>query len=316
MASRTEGRRGLAARAAAAWDGDVAASLRASPLSAAGALVALAFCVAALLAPAVAPHTPFDIATVSLADSLLPPAWAEGGRWEYPLGTDDQGRDVFSTIVYGSRISLMVGFGSVLLAMALGVAVGVVAGYAGGWFDAVAMRLADVQLTIPSILLALLVNGVANVLVPPTVRQDAALLVLVFSIGISNWPQYARVARGSTLVERGKEYVQAARLLGVSPAGILLRHILPNIAGPILVVATLGLGFGILAEAALSFLGVGMPPTTPSMGTLIRIGYDYVFSGEWWIAFMPGAALVLLVFSVTLVGDWMRDALNPKLRRG
>ena len=269
---------------------------------------------ASLFAPYVAPHNPFDMASVDLLDSLKPPAWLEGGELHHLLGTDDQGRDVFSTILYGSRVSLLVGFLSVLMALFIGVVVGLIAGYTGGWVDSVLMRIADIQLSFPAILVALLIDGVVRGILPRGAHEDLAVIVLIFAIGLSFWVQFARTVRGSTLVERTKEYVQAAQVTGLPAALILIRHILPNVMSPVLVIATIQLALAIIIEATLSFLGVGVPATKPSLGTLIRIGNDYLFSGEWWITVFPGLALIILVLAVNLLGDWLRDALNPKLR--
>lgn len=285
-----------------------------SPLTVGAAAVTLVFFLGAGLAPWVAPHDPFDPASLVLTDAFTPPAWQTSGTARYPLGSDNQGRDVLSAIMFGCRISLMVGFAAVSLSILIGVTLGVVSGYVGGWFETVAMRLADVQLAVPGILVALMVDGITRTALPGGLREELAIYVLVFAIGISGWPQYARVTRGTTLVEKRKEYVAAARLIGIHPAKIMLRHVLPNAMGPVLVIATIGLALAIINEATLSFLGVGVPPTTPSLGTLIRIGNDFLFSGEWWITFFPAAALVLLALSVNLLGDWLRDALNPKLR--
>ncbi|MBP0617725.1 ABC transporter permease [Jiella mangrovi] len=285
-----------------------------SPLAMISALFALVFILACLFAGFVAPHDPFNLASVSLFDSLLPPAWQDGGNISYLLGTDDQGRDVFSTILYGGRISLLVGFLSVAFAAVLGIAVGLVAGYAGGITDAIFMRIADIQLSFPAILIALLIDGVFRGLLPRGLHDEVAVYVLVLSIGLSFWVQYARTVRSSVMIERTKEYVQAGQVIGLPPGTILFRHILPNVLGPVLVIATIQLALAIITEATLSFLGVGVPPTQPSLGTLIRIGNDYLFSGEWWITIFPGIALVLLVLSINLLGDWLRDALNPKLR--
>ena len=302
------------ARLAAAWDGDVAWSFRHSPVAIVS-LAVFALCVlAALFAPWVAPHNPFDLTTLNLSDSRLPPAWVEGGRATFPLGTDDQGRDVLSAIMFGARISLLVGLASVAFALVLGVALGLLAGYAGGKTDAFIMRVADVQLSFPAILIALLIDGVARVALPRDAHDQVAIYVLVLAIGLSNWVQYARTVRGSTMVEKNREYIQAARVIGVAPLAIMARHLLPNVLGPVLVLATINIATAILTEATLSFLGVGVPPTEPSLGTLIRIGNEFLFSGEWWITIFPGAALVILVLSINLLGDWLRDALNPRLR--
>jgi peptide/nickel transport system permease protein len=247
-------------------------------------------------------------------DSFYPPAWSADGQPGFLLGTDDQGRDVLSTILYGMRISLAVGFASVLLAMVLGVTLGLVAGYVGGVTDTIIMRIADVQLTFPAILTALLIDGVARALAGPRAYDEIVFGVLVLAIGLSFWVQYARTVRGSVLVEANKEYVLAARLIGLRPITIMFRHVLPNVLGPVLVIATINLALAIITEATLSFLGVGVPSTQPSLGTLIRIGNDYLFSGEWWITIFPGITLAILALAVNLLGDWLRDALNPKLR--
>jgi peptide/nickel transport system permease protein len=269
---------------------------------------------AAILAPWIAPHDPFDLRQLSLLDSHLPPAWLADGDPRYLLGTDDQGRDVLSTILYGSRISLGVGVLSVALAGALGIVLGLIAGYAGGFLDAVIMRIADVQLTFPAILIALLIDGTVRAVFGAQRNETLEFWVLVLSIGLSFWVQYARTVRGSTLVEKSKDYVLAAQLIGIHPAKILFRHVLPNVIGPVLVIATINLALAIITEATLSFLGVGLPPTQPSLGTLIRIGNNFLFAGEWWIAIFPGIMLALLVIAINLLGDWLRDALNPRLR--
>jgi peptide/nickel transport system permease protein len=278
-------------------------------------MIALLICLgAAFFAPWVAPHNPFDLRTLNLQDALTPPAWEQGGRPGFLLGTDDQGRDVLSAIMFGARISLLVGLASVAFAMILGVTLGLVAGYVGGRLDAVIMRIADVQLSFPAILIALLIDGVARAILPRDAQTGVALAVLILAIGLANWVQYARTVRGSTMVEKTKEYVQAARVIGITPLAIMRRHLLPNVLGPVLVLATLNIATAIITEATLSFLGVGVPPTQPSLGTLIRVGNDFLFSGEWWITIFPGAALVIMVLAINLVGDWLRDALNPKLR--
>ena len=304
----------LRARLRGAWDGDVLWSFRHSPVAIVS-LAIFALCVfGALFAPLIAPHNPFDLRTLSLSDASLPPAWVEGGRASFLLGTDTQGRDVLSGIMFGARISLLVGLASVVFAIVVGVSLGLVAGYVGGKVDAFIMRVADVQLSFPAILIALLIDGVARVALPRGSHDQVAVYVLVLAIGLSNWVQYARTVRGSTMVEKGKEYVQAARVIGVTPMGIMARHLLPNVLGPVLVLATINIATAILTEATLSFLGVGVPPTEPSLGTLIRIGNEFLFSGEWWITIFPGAALVVMVLSINLLGDWLRDALNPRLR--
>ncbi|HEX2114457.1 MAG TPA: ABC transporter permease [Alphaproteobacteria bacterium] len=299
---------------ARALESDLFYSFRKSPLTVIAAIVTVVCFSAALLAPWIAPHNPFDLRTLNLLDAFNPPAWVEEGDPKFLLGTDDQGRDVLSTIMFGARISLLVGFCSVIFAMTLGVTLGLISGYVGGAVDAVIMRIADVQLSFPAILIALLVDGILRAAFPRELHDQFALYVLILSIGLSYWVQYARTVRGSTLVEKNKEYVQAARVIGVHPIRVLFSHILPNVTGPVLVIATINLALAIITEATLSFLGVGMPPTQPSLGTLINKGNDFLMSGEWWITIFPGLALVLMALSVNLLGDWLRDALNPKLR--
>lgn len=297
------------------WDSDVAASFRRSPVAIVSGVVALVIVLAAIFAPLIAPTDPYDPASLNLMDGFTPPMQPNAFTGNsYLMGTDNQGRDVFSTILYGARISLFVGVSAVLLAMLLGISAGLIAGYRGGWVDAVLMRVADVQLSFPSILIALLIFGVARGIIPPTQREAMAIWVLIVAIGLSDWVQFARVVRGATMVEKGKEYVQAARVIGVTPLRILIRHILPNVMGPVLVIATISVALAIIAEATLSFLGVGVPPTQPSLGTLIRIGQQFLFSGEWWILLFPALTLLALALSVNMLGDWLRDALNPRLR--
>jgi peptide/nickel transport system permease protein len=296
------------------FDSDLWWSFTRSPITMISAVVALVCILGALFAPWIAPHNPFDLASLNLLDAFKPPSWTEEGEAQYLLGTDDQGRDMLSAIMYGARVSLLVGLSATLFATTLGVTLGLLAGYLGGKLDALLMRICDVQLTFPSILVALLIDGVVRAALPREVHDQIALFVVIFAIGISEWPKFARTVRGSTMVERNKEYVQAARVIGVTPPRIMLSHVLPNVMGPVLVIATLNLGLAILSEATLSFLGVGVPPTQPSLGTLIRIGNDFLFSGEWWITIFPGVTLIAMVLSVNLLGDWLRDALNPKLR--
>ncbi len=295
-------------------DSDLFYSFRHSPVTIVAAVVTVIMMGAAAFAPLVAPHRPFDLATLDLLNAFLPPAWLPGGDPNFLLGTDDQGRDVLSTIIYGARVSLGVGFASVFFSMFIGVGLGLLSGYLGGVVDTIIMRIADVQLSFPTILIALLIDGVARGVLPRAMQEEMAVYVLVFAIGISGWVQYARTVRGSTLIEKSKEYVQAARVIGVHPGLIMLRHVLPNVMGPVLVIGTIHLALAIITEATLSFLGVGVPATQPSLGTLIRVGNDFLFSGEWWITIFPGAALALLVLAVNLLGDWLRDALNPRLR--
>ncbi|WP_428532016.1 ABC transporter permease [Rhodopila sp.] len=297
-----------------AWNSDMGYSFRTSPVALVSALIALILIVAALFAPLLAPHDPMDVASLSLMDSFKPPIGMPDADWSNILGTDNQGRDVLSAIMYGMRISLVVGVLSTLFAIIVGVGVGLLAGYLGGVSDALLMRIADVQLTFPSILTALLVDGVITAALPGTMREALQIYVIIFAIGISLWPNFARTVRGSTLVERNKDYVMAARVIGVPSWRIMVNHVLPNVIGPVMVIATLGLGQAVIAEATLSFLGVGLPSTQPSLGTLIRFGNDFLFSGQWWVSVFPGIALILMVLAINLLGDWLRDALNPRLR--
>jgi len=295
------------------WDSDVGYSFRTSPTAIIAALIALVCVVCALFAPWIAPHNPFDLTTLLLDNARLPPSWSEGGNPNFLLGTDEQGRDILSALMYGARISLAVGLASVILSLLVGVCLGLLAGFLGGWVDGLLMRLCDVMLSFPAILVALLIAGVGRALFP-NAHESLAFGVLIVSISLTGWVQYARTVRGSTMVERNKEYVQAARVTGVAPLRIMRKHVLPNVLGPVLVLATIQVATAIITEATLSFLGVGAPPTSPSLGTLIRVGNDYLFSGEWWITIFPGAVLVLIALSVNLLGDWLRDALNPRLR--
>jgi peptide/nickel transport system permease protein len=295
------------------WHSDLGYSFRTSPFAIGAALIAAVCIFCSVFAGWVSPTNPFDLAMLELGDSRLPPAWMEGGSTKYVLGSDDQGRDILSALIYGARISLVVGVASVLVSVFVGVGLGLLAGYRGGWIDTLLMRLCDVMLSFPAILVALLIAGVGRALFP-NAHESLAFGVLIISISLTGWVQYARTVRGTTLVERNKEYVQAARVTGVSSWRIMLRHVLPNVLGPVMVLATIQVATAIITEATLSFLGVGVPPTSPSLGTLIRVGNDYLFSGEWWITIFPGLMLVLIALSVNLLGDWLRDALNPRLR--
>jgi peptide/nickel transport system permease protein len=300
---------------ARAADSDIWWSFKSSVTTVVAAIVTLLIVLVAFLSPVLAPHTPFDPSTLSLTDGLKPPIFiGSDGDWSFPLGTDDQGRDVLSSIMYGTRLSLEVGFAAVVVAMVLGITLGLFSGYFGGAVDAVIMRIADVQLTFPAILVALLIDGIARGILTGQRHDEIAVFVIVGAIGLSFWVQYARTVRGSVLVEKNKEYVQAARVIGLSPILIMFRHVLPNVTGPVLVIATINLGLAIITEATLSFLGVGLPSTQPSLGTLIRLGNELLQSGEWWITVFPAATLAALVLAVNLLGDWLRDALNPKLR--
>jgi peptide/nickel transport system permease protein len=294
-------------------DSDVGYSFKTSPMAIAAAVVAFICIFCAVFAGFVAPHNPFDLTTLELSDARLPPAWLEEGKAKFFLGTDDQGRDILSALMYGARISLAVGIISVILSVLIGVTLGLLAGFLGGWIDTLLMRICDVMLSFPPILVALLIAGVGRAMFP-NAHTSVAFGVLIISITLTGWVQYARTVRGTTLVERNKEYVQAARVTGVASHRIMLRHVLPNVLGPVMVLATIQVATAIITEATLSFLGVGVPPTSPSLGTLIRVGNDYLFSGEWWITVWPGLMLILIALSVNLLGDWLRDALNPRLR--
>lgn len=295
-------------------DGDVFYSFKRSPIIVSAFVVTALLFLAAIFAPWLAPHNTSDVATLDLMNAFRPPAWTTGGDAAFPLGTDDQGRDVLSAIMFGLRLSLLVGFASVILAALFGTVLGLLSGYVGGKLDSFIMRVADIQLTFPAILIALLFDGIVRSVLSVTLQKDFKIAVLILAIAASLWVNFARTVRGSTMVEKNKEYVQAARVIGIHPALIMLRHVLPNVMGPVLVIGTLSLALAILTEATLSFLGVGVPVTQPSLGTLIRIGNDFLFSGEWWMTIFPGIALVLLVLAVNLLGDWLRDALNPRLR--
>ena len=286
-----------------------------SPVTIVSFAVVVVLFLLAVFAELVAPTNPFDVGSLNLMNGFTPPMQPNAFTGEvFPLGTDDQGRDLLSAIIFGLRVSLFVGLTAVILAMVLGVSLGLLAGYRGGWVDSLVMRAADIQVTFPSILIAMLIFGVARGLLPPSMRDELAISVLIISIGLSEWVPFARTVRGTTLVEKEKEYVQAARLIGLSSGQIMLRHILPNVLSPVLVIATITLALASIAEATLSFLGVGAPPTEPSLGTLIRIGQDFLFSGEWWILIFPAATLLALALSVNLLGDWLRDILNPRLK--
>ena len=298
-----------------ALDSDLFYAFKRSPVAIVSAVVAAVLILSAVFAPLIAPTNPFDPASLNLMNGFTAPMAPNGFTGDtFLLGTDDQGRDVFSTILYGMRISLFVGFAAVLFAVVLGIFLGLVAGYFGGWADSLIMRAADVQLTFPSILVAMLIFGIAKGITPIENHDQMAIWVLLLAIGLSDWVQFARVVRGATLVEKGKDYVSAARLIGRRPYAIMLRHILPNILSPVLVIATISLALAIIAEATLSFLGVGAPATQPSLGTLIRVGQGFLFSGEWWILFFPACTLLALALSVNMLGDWLRDALNPRLK--
>jgi peptide/nickel transport system permease protein len=297
-----------------ALDSDIFHSFSRSRMTMIAAVITALFFLLAIFASLLAVQNPFDPAQLQLMNSRISPLWTADGQSPFLLGTDEQGRDVLSAILYGLRISLTVGVLGMLFAGTLGITLGLIAGYVGGAMDSVIMRIADVQLTFPAILIALMVNGIAKSVLGNKLDPMSMLAVLVLAIGLSSWVQYARTVRGSVLVEKSKDYVAAAQLIGLPAPKIMLRHVLPNAMGPVLVIATINLALAILTEATLSFLGAGMPETMPSLGTLIRIGNNYLFAGEWWIVAFPGIALAGLILSINLLGDWLRDALNPKLR--
>ncbi|WP_292293238.1 ABC transporter permease [Marivita sp.] len=285
-----------------------------SPAAMLAAVVTIVIVTGALFAPWIAPTDPYDLSSFSLIDGLLPPAWEEGADPRFLLGTDDQGRDLLSSILYGARLSLGIAAVAMAVALVLGVSLGLAAGYLGGRFDAVVMRIADVQLALPAILTALLIDGISRGILPAALHDDLRLAVITLAIALSLWVNFARTARASVFVERNKDYVSAAIMMGQHPVRIMLRHILPNIVGPLLVIATVDLASAILLEATLSFLGVGLPADSPSLGTLIRIGMQYLLSGEWWILWIPTVFLVVLVVAINLLGDFLRDLFNPSLR--
>lgn len=295
-------------------DSDLVWSFRTTPYAVVSVLVVLIITLTALFPGATAPYNPFDLSSVNLLDSELPPMWMDGGSANHVLGTDTQGRDVLSLMIYGARLSILVGFASVLFASVLGVGLGLLSGYAGGWIDILIMRIADVKLSFPAILVALLINGVARGFLPQEYHDTIAVPILIFSIGMSGWVHYARTVRGVVMIERKKEYIQAAHIVGRNPLQVAVLHVLPNTMSPVTVIATINLATAILLEASLSFLGIGVPPTEPSLGTLIKIGGEYMFSGIWWLTLFPSLLLVVLVLAVNLFGDWLRDALNPRLK--
>ncbi len=279
-------------------------------------LVFIAYVFMALFAPAIAPFDPYDPASIDIMNSEIPPSWSEEGDESFWLGTDNQGRDLWSTILYGTRVSLLIGIGAVFLQAFLGICIGLVAGYIGGRLDSFLMRMADVQLSFSTLMVAIIFLAVFQASFGTELYQELAMFMLILVIGIAEWPQYARTVRASVLAEKEKEYVDAARVIGLSTPRIMFRHILPNTLSPILVISTVQVANAIIAEASLSFLGLGMPASEPSLGSLISSGFEYIFSGAWWITMIPGIVLVLLVLVMNLLGDWLRDVLNPKLYKG
>lgn len=296
------------------WDSDGFWLFRRRPAAIVAALIAIAILFGAIFAPWLVDTNPYDLASFSLMDGLLPPMWEEFGTSKFPLGTDDQGRDMVAAILYGARLSMLIGIMAMAIALVLGVSLGLVAGYYGGRLDAIIMRVADVQLALPAILTALLIDGIARGVLPSDVHQELRVIVLTTAIALSLWVNFARTARASVFVEKNKEYVQAAMIMGQHPLRVMLWHILPNIMGPLLVIMTVDLASAILLEATLSFLGIGLPADSPSLGTLIRIGMGFLLSGEWWILWVPTMFLVALVVSINILGDFLRDVFNPRLR--
>lgn len=297
------------------WDSDLVYDFRHSPVAIVALVVTVHLVVLAAGAHVFAPYDVMDPASANVIDARLPPGSSGMMGGTYWLGTDPQGRDMLSAVIYGLRTSLYVGGLSVLLAAAIGIVLGLLSGYYGGWFDALIMRIADIQLSFPAILIALLIDGVTRTVMNRAAHDALATMVLIAAIAASYWVQYARTVRGLVLIERDKDYVAAARIIGISPFRIMLQHIRPNVLGPVLVIAAINLALAILTEATLSFLGVGVPPTVPSLGSLVRVGNEFLFSGDWWISVIPGAVLVLLSLAVNLLGDFLRDALNPRLSR-
>ncbi|MEP3297726.1 MAG: ABC transporter permease [Pseudoruegeria sp.] len=285
-----------------------------SPVTVVSSFIILVMVIGCTAAPIFAPHTPFDPATISIMDNNLPPVWEAGSDPRFLLGTDLQGRDVLSAMLYGGRISLLVGLGAVALSVVIGMAVGLFAGYFGGMTDAVLMRIAEIQFAFPPILIALLFNGILKATLPADIFSQAAVPIMILAIGLAGWVQFARIVRASVLVQRGQDYVTACQAIGLPTFSIILRHITPNILGPVLVLAMLQIAVAIVTEATLSFLGLGTPLTEPSLGALIQIGSQYLFSGVWWVVIFPGTMLLVMVVAFNLVADWVRDYLNPRLR--
>lgn len=279
-------------------------------------IILLAMIIAALLAPLIAPHNPYDLASIDIMNSDMPPAWMDGGEADFLLGTDEQGRGILSTILFGLRTSLAIGIFAVILQMCLGVCAGLFAAYYGGWLDNILMRFADVQLSFSTLMVAIIISAIFKTAFGAEFFSSHAVLILVIIIGIAEWPQYARTIRATALSEKSKEYVEAAKVMGFKPMRIMFRHILPNCLSPILVISTVQIANAIMSEAALSFLGLGMPPSRPSLGSLINNGFNYLSSGSWWITLFPGLVLVVLTLVVNLMGDWLRDVFNPKLYKG
>ena len=279
-------------------------------------VVLLTLVLLSILAPVIAPHNPYDTASIDIMNAEMPPSWMEEGNSDFILGTDIQGRGLLSTMLYGLRLSVMIGCGAVFLQAVIGIFIGMISGYAGGKVDAFLMRIADVQLSFSTLMVAIMISAIFQVAFGVSRYEQLAVPLLVLIIGLAEWPQYARTVRASVLGEKNKEYVEAARVIGLSPRRIRWRHILPNTMSPVLVISTIQVANAVMSEAALSFLGLGMPITKPSLGSLINSGFEYIFSGSWWITLFPGILLVVFVLVINLLGDWLRDVLNPKLYKG
>ncbi len=298
------------------WESNIGYSFRRNPVAVVSLLVFLVIAIAAILSPLIAPFDPYDPAQIDIMNSEYPPIWVSGSDPQFIFGTDDQGRDLWSTILYGTRLSLMIGLCAVLLQAFLGISIGLIAGYIGGRLDSLLMRLADIQLSFSTLMVAIIFLAVTQAMFGSETFNRYAVYFLIAVIGVAEWPQYARTVRATVLAEKKKEYVHSARVLGFGPMRIMVRHILPNSLSPIFVISTVQVANAIISEASLSFLGLGMPPSQPSLGSLISSGFDYIFSGSWWITAIPGIVLVVLVLVINLLGDWMRDVLNPKLYKG
>lgn len=298
------------------WNSNMVYSFRRNPVAVVSLAVFLIIAILSALAPLIAPFDPYDPAQIDIMNSEYPPAWVEGADPQFALGTDDQGRDLWSTILYGTRLSLLIGICAVALQAILGISIGLIAGYFGGRLDSLLMRLADIQLSFSTLMVAIIFLAVTQAMFGSETFNQFAIYFLIAVIGVAEWPQYARTVRATVLAEKKKEYVDSARVLGFSTTRIMVRHILPNSLSPIFVISTVQVANAIISEASLSFLGLGMPPSQPSLGSLISSGFDYIFSGSWWITAIPGVVLVVLVLVINLLGDWMRDVLNPKLYKG
>ncbi len=288
-------------------------SFKRDPIAILSFSILVVLVIISILAPVIAPYNAYDTTTFDIMDAETPPSWMEGGSEMFMLGTDIQGRDLLSTMIFGLRVSLLIGVGAVLFQALIGILVGLISGFFGGKLDSFLMRLADIQFSIPYLIVAIFAMAIFKVAFGIGLYEDLAELLLIIIIGLSQWPHYARTVRASVLGEKNKEYVEAARVIGINRRQIMFRHVLPNTMTPVLVISTIQVANAIMSEAALSFLGLGMPITKPSLGSLIRAGFEYIFSGSWWITLFPGVLLVIVILVIILLGDWLRDVLNPKL---